>query len=65
MGMVDVVHEMREMEQRVHAQLKDFQRQVHAMVDDAMRDMGAQSQGQHADPLELKLAVGKIAHLME
>lgn len=65
MGMVDVVHEMREMEQRVHAQLKDFQRQVHAMVDDAIRDMGAQSQGQHADPLELKLAVGKLADLME
>jgi DNA-binding transcriptional MerR regulator len=65
MGMVDVVHEMREMEQRVHAQLKDFQRQVHAMVDDAMRDLGSQSQGQRADPLELKLAVGKLAHLME
>lgn len=65
MGMVDVMHEMREMEQRVHAQLKDFQRQVHSMVDDAMRDMGAQSQGQHADPLELKLAVSKLADLME
>jgi hypothetical protein len=33
MGMVDVMHEMREMEQRVHRQLKDLQDRVHSMLD--------------------------------
>ena len=65
MGMVDVMHEMREMEQRVHNQLKDLQSRVHDMVDDAMRGMGSQVQVQRIDPVELKVAVSKLADLME
>lgn len=65
MGMVDVMHEMREMERRVHEQLKDFQSRVHKMVDEALRDMGSQVQVQNIDPLELKVAVSKLADHME
>ena len=65
MGMVDVMHEMREMEQRVHGQLKDLQSRVHAMVDEALRGLGSQVQVQNIDPLELKVAVSKLADLME
>ena len=65
MGMVDVMHEMREMEERVHDQITRLQRQVHAMVDDAIRDVGSQLQAQHADPLALKQAVGSLAKLMD
>jgi DNA-binding transcriptional MerR regulator len=65
MGMVDVMHEMREMEQRVHHQLKDLQNRVHSMLDDALRGMGSQVQVQHIDPVELKVAVSKLADLME
>jgi DNA-binding transcriptional MerR regulator len=65
MGMVDVMHEMREMEQRVHNQLKDLQSRVLDMMDDAMRGMGSQVQVQRLDPVELKVAVSKLADLME
>lgn len=65
MGMVDVLHEMREMEQRVHGQLKDLQARVHAMVEDAIRGMSAQVQVQRIDPVEFKVAVGRLAELME
>lgn len=65
MGMVDVMHEMREMEQRVHGQLKDLQSRVHAMLDEAIRGMGSQVQMQSVDPLELKATVGRLASLME
>lgn len=65
MGMVDVMHEMREMEHRVHEQLKDFQSRVHKMVDEALRGIGSQVQVQNIDPLELKVAVSKLADLME
>lgn len=65
MGMVDVMHEMREMEQRVHQQLKDLQSRVHATVNDALRGMGAQVQVQHIDPVELKVAVSRLAELMD
>jgi len=65
MGMVDVMHEMREMEQRVHGQLKGLQSRVHTMVDEALRGLGSQVQVQNIDPLELKVAVSKLADLME
>jgi DNA-binding transcriptional MerR regulator len=65
MGMVDVIHELREMDQRVHSQLKDLQNRVHAMVDEALRGMGSQVQKQSIDPGELKVAVSKMAELME
>jgi DNA-binding transcriptional MerR regulator len=65
MGMVDVMHEMREMEQRVHRQLTDLKDRMHAMVDDALRDAGSRVQVQRIDPIELKAAVGKLADLMD
>jgi len=65
MGMVDVMHEMRDMEQRVHVQLKDLQAKVHTMVEDALRDAGSRVQVQRIDPVELKVAVSKLADLME
>ena len=65
MGMVDVMHEMREMEQRVHRQLTDLKDRMHAMVDDAQRDAGSRVQVQRIDPVELKAAVGKLADLMD
>jgi len=39
---VDVMHEMRDMEQRVRVQLNDMQNKVHMMVEDAMKNMGSQ-----------------------
>ena len=65
MGMVDVMHEMRDMEQRVHVQLKDLQAKVHTMVEEALRDAGSRVQVQRIDPVELKVAVSKLADLME
>lgn len=65
MGMVDVMHEMRDMEQRVHAQLKDLQNRVHHMVEDALRGAASRVEVQRIDPVELKLAVGKLADMME
>jgi len=65
MGMVDVMHELRAMEQRVHVQLNDLQSRVHAMVDEALRGVRSQAQVQRIDPGELKVAVSKLAELME
>jgi DNA-binding transcriptional MerR regulator len=65
MGMVDVMHEMREMEQRVHGQLQGLQSHVHAMVDEALRGVVSQVQVQRFDPIELKDAVSKLADLMD
>ena len=65
MGMVDVMHEMRDMEQRVHAQLKDLQSRVHDMVEDALRGAASRVEVQRIDPVELKVAVSKLADMME
>jgi DNA-binding transcriptional MerR regulator len=65
MGMVDVMHEMREMEKRVHGQLQDLQSRFQTLVDSALRDMGSRLQSPHSDPLELKHAVGQLADLMD
>ena len=64
MGMVDVMHEMRQMEQRVHGQLQDLQSRFHTMMDEALRDMGSAMHAQRMDPAELKVAVGQLADLM-
>jgi DNA-binding transcriptional MerR regulator len=64
MGMVDVMHEMREMEQRVHTQLQDLQGKVHAMVAEAVRDMGSQMHVGQMDPIEFKRAINQLANLM-
>ncbi|MEI7784378.1 MAG: MerR family transcriptional regulator [Betaproteobacteria bacterium] len=65
MGMVDVMHEMRDMEQRVHVQLKDLQTKVHDMVEGALRGAGSRVEVQRIDPVELKVAVSKLANMME
>jgi len=65
MGMVDVMHEMREMEKRVHGQLQDLQSRFQTLVDSALRDMGSRLQSPHSDPLELKHAVSQLADLMD
>lgn len=64
MGMVDVMHEMRDMEQRVHSQLQDLQSRFQRMVDVALRDLGS-AQAQSMDPSELKRAVAQLAGLMD
>jgi DNA-binding transcriptional MerR regulator len=65
MGMVDVMHEMREMEQRVRVQLTDMQNKVHRMVEDAMRNMGSQPNDIQMFAAEFKQAVSTLAHMMD
>ena len=65
MGMVDVVHEMREMEQRVRDQLKQMQVKVHRMVEDAVRNTSAQPIDVQIFAVEFKQAVSSLAHMMD
>lgn len=65
MGMVDVVHEMREMEHRVRVQLKDMQDKVHLMVEDAVRNMSAQPIDVKIFAAEFKQAVSSLAQMMD
>lgn len=65
MGMVDVMHEMRDMEQRVRVQLNDMQNKVHMMVEDAVKNIGAQPRGNQVDAIEFKHAVSKLAQMMD
>ncbi|PUE42296.1 MerR family transcriptional regulator [Limnohabitans sp. 2KL-51] len=65
MGMVDVVHEMREMEQRVRDQLQVMQKKVHLMVEDAVRNMSAQPIQVQVFADEFKQAVSSLARMMD
>ena len=65
MGMVDVMHEMRDMEQRVRVQLTDMQNKVHMMVEDAVRNMGSQPRDIQMFAAEFKQAVSTLAHMMD
>ena len=65
MGMVDVMQEMRDMEQRVRIQLDALQDKVHAMVADAVSNLGAQHRGRQMDPVEFKRAIAKLADMMD
>ena len=65
MGMVDVMQEMREMEQRVRVQLTDMQNKVHMMVEDAMRNMGSQPHDIQMFAAEFKQAVSTLAQMMD
>jgi len=65
MGMVDVMHEMREMEHRVRDQLLDMQRKVHLMVGDAVRNMGSQPRDEQMFADEFKQAVSTLAQMMD
>ena len=65
MGMVDVMHEMRDMEQRVRVQLNDMQNKVHMMVEDAVKNMGSQPRDIQMFAAEFKQAVSTLAHMMD
>lgn len=65
MGMVDVMHEMRDMEGRVQKQLIEMQSKVHAMVADMVKNMGAQPSEIHLFADEFKQAMAKLAHMMD
>jgi DNA-binding transcriptional MerR regulator len=65
MGMVDVMHEMRDMEQRVRVQLTDMQHKVHTMVEDAVKNMGSQPRDIQMFAAEFKQAVSTLAHMMD
>jgi len=65
MGMVDVMHEMRDMEQRVRVQLTDMQNKVHMMVEDAVKNMGSQPRDAQMFATEFKQAVSTLAHMMD
>ena len=65
MGMVDVMHEMRDMEQRVRVQLNDMQNKVHMMVEDAVKNMGSQPRDAQMFATEFKQAVSTLAHMMD
>ena len=65
MGMVDVVHEMREMEHRVRDQLQVMQKKVHLMVEEAVRNMSAQPIDVQVFATEFKQAVSSLAQMMD
>ena len=65
MGMVDVMHEMREMEHRVRDQLKQMQDKVHLMVEDAVQNMSSQPIDVQVFAAEFKQAVSSLAHMMD
>jgi len=65
MGMVDVMHEMREMEQRVRVQLTDMQHKVHMMVEDAVKNMSSQPRDIQMFTAEFRQAVSTLAHMMD
>jgi DNA-binding transcriptional MerR regulator len=65
MGMVDVVHEMREMEHRVRDQLQVMQKKVHLMVEEAVRNMSAQPIDVQVFAAEFKQAISSLAQMMD
>jgi len=65
MGMVDVVHEMREMEHRVRDQLQVMQKKVRLMVEDAVRNMNAQPADANVFAVEFNQAVSRLAQMMD
>ena len=65
MGMVDVMHEMRDMESRVRMQLDEIQNKVHVMVEDAVRNMGSQHRDGQIFAEEFKHAVSKLTVMMD
>ena len=65
MGMVDVMHEMRDMERRVRLQINEMQNKVHMMVEGAVKNMGSQPHDVHMVAIEFKQAVSKLALMMD
>ena len=65
MGMVDVMHEMREMEQRVRVQLNEMQKKVHIMVEGAVKNISSQPREVQMFAVEFKQAVSTLAVMMD
>lgn len=65
MGMVDVMHEMRDMEKRMRHQLDAIRQEVHQMFDDASRHMSSRAPSASSDPVAFKRALGEIAQVMD
>ncbi len=65
MGMVDVMHEMRDMEHRVRMQIDSLQQKVHAMVEDAVNNLGVQRGGDASGSEALKQAMSQMAVMMD
>ena len=65
MGVVDVMHEMREMERRVHQQLTGLQSRVHGMLEDILSGLKSQAMVQSLDPRELEFTARKLTALLE
>jgi DNA-binding transcriptional MerR regulator len=65
MGMVDVVHEMREMEHRVRDQLQVMQKKVRLMVEEAVRNMNTQPMDVQVFADEFKQSVSSLARMMD
>ncbi len=64
MGMVDVMHEMREMEHRMRSQLSELQRKVHVMVEDTVKNMSGNPREIENFAHEFKYTVAKMSDLM-
>ena len=65
MGMVDVMHEMRDMERRVRLQINEMQNKVHMMVEGAVKNMGSQPRDVQMVAIEFKQAVTNLALMMD
>jgi len=65
MGMVDVMHEMREMEQRMRYQIEAMRKEVQLMFDDATKRLASQMPPGGGDPAAFKQGLRHIAALMD
>ena len=65
MGMVDVMHEMREMEQRTRYQIEAMRKEVQLMFDDATKRLASQMPPGDSDPAAFKQGLRHIAALMD
>jgi len=65
MGMVDVMHEMREMEQRTRYQIEAMRKEVQLMFDDATKRLASQMPSGGGDPAAFKQGLRHIAELMD
>ena len=64
MGMVDVMHEMRDMEHRMRNQLSELQSKVHIMVEDAVKNIGSNPRDLEMFANEFKYTLAKMGDMM-
>lgn len=65
MGMVDVLHEMRQMEQRVQLQLHEMHHKMRDMVEHTVKSFGEQHGENQMNTEEFKQVVTKLAAMMD